>query len=139
MEINEMVERAFNTATVKGWHDEGFEKLPLECHMLMVSEIAEASEEVRKGTMPFYFEMNGKMVEPFDLSLAAFTVAEGFKLDGTINQKVLKKPEGELIELADVMIRIGDYCGSRGWDLNAAVELKMKYNSTRSIRHGKLK
>lgn len=46
------------------------------------------------------------------------------------------KPEGELIELADVIIRIADYCGSREWDLNGAIREKLAYNSTRPFRHG---
>ena len=46
------------------------------------------------------------------------------------------KPEGELIELADAVIRIFDYAGAKGWDLEEAIKLKMTYNKTRSHRHG---
>ena len=47
-----------------------------------------------------------------------------------------EKPEGIPIELADVLIRIFDMCGKYGIDLEEAVRIKMKYNSTRPIRHG---
>lgn len=47
------------------------------------------------------------------------------------------KPQGELIELADAVVRIMDYCGYKGWDLESAIKLKMDYNETRPYRHGK--
>lgn len=40
------------------------------------------------------------------------------------------------LELADVLIRIFDYCGSRKIDLAACVVAKMEYNDTRPHRHG---
>lgn len=46
------------------------------------------------------------------------------------------KPDMLLEELADVLIRIADYCGHKNWDLNTAVALKMAYNKTRAFRHG---
>jgi NTP pyrophosphatase (non-canonical NTP hydrolase) len=41
-----------------------------------------------------------------------------------------------LDELADVIIRIADFCGHKDWDLNEALALKMAYNKTRPFRHG---
>src|SRR4051812_7852401 len=52
--LNELVLEAHKTASEKGWW-RGRERPPLEMHMLMVSEIAEATEEARKGTDPLYF------------------------------------------------------------------------------------
>ncbi|MFA5999466.1 MAG: hypothetical protein WC783_00595 [Candidatus Paceibacterota bacterium] len=46
------------------------------------------------------------------------------------------KPEGEAIELADTVIRIMDYFGYMGWNLEKAIELKTEFNKTRSKRHG---
>lgn len=46
------------------------------------------------------------------------------------------KPEGVTYEFADIVIRVADLCGSLGIDLQAAVEKKMAYNTTRSYRHG---
>jgi len=40
------------------------------------------------------------------------------------------------VELADTVIRILDYCGARGLDLEGAVMRKMEYNASRPIRHG---
>jgi NTP pyrophosphatase (non-canonical NTP hydrolase) len=39
-------------------------------------------------------------------------------------------------ELADVLIRIFDLCGSRDWNLEDAVRAKMDFNKTRPYRHG---
>lgn len=46
------------------------------------------------------------------------------------------KPCGIPIELADAVIRIAQYCGSTGIDLNNAVTVKIGYNRTRPHRHG---
>ena len=46
------------------------------------------------------------------------------------------KPEGIPIELADIVIRIMDYCARAGIDLEDAVQQKHRYNLTRPYRHG---
>lgn len=46
------------------------------------------------------------------------------------------KPEGEAVELADAVIRIADYFGAKGWDLEAIVKAKLEFNRTRPYRHG---
>ena len=40
-------------------------------------------------------------------------------------------------ELADCCIRIFDYCGARGIDLEKTLLKKIEYNKTRPYRHGK--
>lgn len=46
------------------------------------------------------------------------------------------KPEGLPSELADAVIRLGDYAGAMGIDLEAAVIEKAAYNKRRPQRHG---
>jgi NTP pyrophosphatase (non-canonical NTP hydrolase) len=46
------------------------------------------------------------------------------------------KPEGIPIELADVLIRIFDYCGECGIPLEIALRTKLDYNKSRPHRHG---
>lgn len=46
------------------------------------------------------------------------------------------KPEGIPIEFADIIIRVLDSCAYYGIDIDAALELKMRYNMTRPDRHG---
>ena len=86
--------------------------------MLMVSEIAEATEEARHSHPPVYVRREGQIID----DPALFVQGE--------------KPEGEAIELVDAMIRIADYFGSKGWNLEELLTLKINYNKTRSFRHG---
>lgn len=46
------------------------------------------------------------------------------------------KPCGVPIEMADLVIRIADFCGWANIDLEAAIAKKMEYNKTRPVRHG---
>lgn len=47
-----------------------------------------------------------------------------------------EKPEGIPIELADVIIRILDYCAYAGIDIDTAINEKHEYNKSRPYRHG---
>lgn len=46
------------------------------------------------------------------------------------------KPEGVPAELADVIIRVCEFCQHQGIDLEDAVKVKMEYNATRPYKHG---
>jgi NTP pyrophosphatase (non-canonical NTP hydrolase) len=70
------------------------------------AELSEALEEYRNGHKPNETYLNGE------------------------------KPEGIPTELADVVIRIMDYCGHTGIDLEKAITKKMEYNKTRPYKHG---
>ena len=56
------------------------------------------------------------------------------KINGDIPEG--KKPEGIPVELADCVIRIMDYCGKVGIDLEEAIRIKHEYNKTRPYKHG---
>lgn len=47
-----------------------------------------------------------------------------------------EKPCGEAIEVADCIIRLLDYAGYRGWDMEELIRVKVAYNATRGYRHG---
>lgn len=40
------------------------------------------------------------------------------------------------LELADVIIRVFDFCGARGIDLGTCIKEKMAYNDKRPMKHG---
>ncbi|MHA1287792.1 MAG: hypothetical protein ACTSPB_10360 [Candidatus Thorarchaeota archaeon] len=61
---------------------------------------------------------------------------EAFR-DGKPGATIIKgKPEGYIVELVDCMIRILDTLGHEGVDVDRIYQLKVKYNKTRSYRHG---
>lgn len=115
----------------KGWYEN--ERKPLEFHMLMVSEIAEASEEVRNKKPDLYFNSHNPNEGSTDIN-PQFNEDQMMKIFSRING--FAKPEGEAVEIADCLIRILDYAEYKGWNMEAIINLKMKYNETRSHRHG---
>lgn len=47
------------------------------------------------------------------------------------------KPEGIAVEMADCIIRILDWFGHEGLDVDAIIREKMEYNRGRPYKHGK--
>jgi NTP pyrophosphatase (non-canonical NTP hydrolase) len=115
--ISELTERIYKNAISKGWYEEerSFGDIISLCH----AELSEALEEYRNGHKPndIYYSVSEKSVT-----------------NGKFENDL--KPEGIPIELADVVIRIMDYCGHVGIDLQSAIEIKMAYNESRSYKHG---
>ena len=123
-EIEKACKAAHKLAREKGWYET--ERKPAELMMLMVSEIAEAMEEVRNDKPKVYQKIPSAFVDGAGIEV----------LPGHFAWSDSLKPEGEAIELADLVIRLFDYCEYRGIDLGCAIELKMAYNAKRDHRHG---
>ena len=101
--LNELRDRAYNTACKHGWHDE---KLSDEHYLcLVISELMEAVQADRKGDYA-----GADMKDLFEDDLSA---GEDFKdlyeshLKGTVEE-----------ELADACIRLFDYAGVTEYDLD---------------------
>jgi len=109
MKIQDLVREAHQNALQHGWWDD--DRSVGECIALMHSELSEALEEYRDG----------------------YGVTDvRFEQDKEGNAK----PEGLVVELADVVIRIADFCGRHGLDLSNALGVKMEYNKLRPYKHG---
>lgn len=129
--LTALMNQAGASAAASGWHkdrpimedyaedisepteDEGkaYEKAVLHWRgmkiMLMVTELSEAIEELRKG----------------------YDADESYYGDKG-------KPEGVPSELADTIIRIMDFCYTEGIDIGSIVSEKLLFNATRGQRHG---
>ena len=114
MEIKQLIEDAHAQAIKSGWWVE--RRNIGELFMLMASEVTEAFEHYRNGYDPDEVFFMPVLVD-----------------DGNITAN---KPDGVPIELADVVIRIADFCGEYNIDLEKAIEMKMRFNAKRSKRHG---
>ena len=127
--IAELQERAYRQSADKGFHDneptEGRALLSLNAERiaLMHSELSEALEELRSGRQPNETYYSGVIEFP-----SAADLLDGVPLGG--------KPEGVPSELADVVIRILDFCGANKIDLEAIITEKLDYNATRTPMHG---
>lgn len=100
--------------------------------MLIVGEIAEAMEEHRAGR-PMVWHQCAWYGEPCNED----SVCDHLVGDGCDVGYRLEKPEGIAVEMADALIRILDWFGSEGLDVEAIVKEKHEYNKTRPYKHGK--
>lgn len=124
-EIKDIQATVHALAKEKGWHD--IEVSLVERIMLVVTELSEAVEEIRKNSPAIYQKAkseNPMVSELINLSPISPRWDEN------------KKPEGVAIELADAVIRVMDIFESQGWSLQDAIQIKHNYNKTRTYRHG---
>lgn len=107
--LEELIHESYHCAVEKGWWENPHEGVITEKLLLMVTEIAEATEEIRNGHEP---------------------------TEVYYNDAKPGKPEGFGIEIADLLIRTFDLCEHLGVDLEECLNVKMAYNRTRPHRHG---
>lgn len=103
-----------------GWWDEprSFGDIVALCH----SELPEALEEYRNGK-PMIYGCCGHCDKETQC-----------EVDGKPEHSC--KPEGIATEMVDCLIRILDWCGKEGVDVEAVLAQKHEYNRTRPYRHG---
>lgn len=106
--INQLCQESYENAKAHGFWAEGEARNKAEMLALMHSELSEALEELRHGHKPD---------EVYFLSTG--------------------KPEGVPIELADLLIRVFDFCAGFNVNLGQAILVKMEYNKKREQMHGR--
>lgn len=118
-------------AVAHGWWKEerSFPEIVALCH----SELSEALEEYRAGRpMEWHLceESGDKICAPKD---ADDCVSFGMEAACPYHSD---KPEGIAVEMIDCVIRILDWCGKEGVDVERILAEKHAYNKTRPYRHG---
>ena len=143
--ISQMILEVQRWAQDKGWRPD--DRDVLQEMMLIVTEAAEAVEAWREkgmaetlkytfiigttGTEVVYWQTDLPEPELTTRSGTPVVVSEYARVVG-----VVPKPLGVASEAADILVRLLDFCGENGIDLEAEYEKKMAYNRTRSYRHG---
>lgn len=128
MNLTEFAKEVHENAVTHGWWEKGvsFGEIIALCH----SELSEALQEYR-NKMPMEYKkctFDGNMCEKDNC--AAY---ETGSCDGEL---AFDKPEGTAVELADCILRILDYCGKEGIDIERILTEKHEYNKSRPYRHG---
>ena len=108
MDYNAWIREIHENAVAHGWWDE--KRTEDELMLLAVSEVSEALEEYRAG-------------KPMEYASAS-------------PDDPAEKPEGIAVEMIDCLIRILDWCGKEGVDVDEILTRKHEYNKTRPYRHG---
>ncbi len=124
--MKNLISQAHQVAKDKGFW-EGERNKP-EMLMLIVSEVAEALEALRKD---HYADKAAVELLSDDFFARGGTKEEYAEI---FRNNVKSSFEDEL---ADVAIRLFDLCGGLDIDLHNHIQLKMAYNSTREHKHGK--
>lgn len=124
--LNRFAEEVHNNAALHGWWNEprSFGDIIALCH----SELSEALEEFRNGKPAVYYMKKDRMS-------ASFGEADHNQVDSLCGIET-EKPEGIAVEMADCIIRILDWCGHEGVDIEAILQCKHQYNKTRPYKHG---
>ena len=126
--LNELAKEIHANAVAHGWWEEErrFGDIVALCH----SELSEALEEYRAGRPMVWYEclVSESSCEPGHYHYSVHC-CEGCGNKG-------EKPEGIAVEMADCIIRILDWCGKEGVNIDAILREKMEYNKTRPYRHG---
>lgn len=139
-QIDKLMLRAHQNAVDKGWWDDP--KTFGELISLIHSELSEALEEFRNNREINETYYSGKIEIQNRSATTVECVGTSVIKNGNIpmpgRSEVIHcgKPEGVPSELADAVIRIFDMCAAYEIDLVEAIEEKMKYNETRSHKHG---
>lgn len=126
--LNEWAAEIHENAVAHGWWDEerSFGDIVALCH----SELSEALEEYRKRRPMVY-------CEGIETNAACSDTGEnacsGTECLACFNGR---KPEGVAVEVLDCVIRILDWCGKEGVDVDKLLAAKHEYNKGRPYRHG---
>lgn len=131
MNLNAWAKEIHENAVAHGWWE--MERELPEILMLIVSELSEALEEARAGR-PMVWHECLTTKQPCLSNSEDCSCWNGVFCE---IDDAAAKPEGIAIEVIDALIRILDWCGKEGLDVDALVRKKHEYNKSRPYKHGK--
>ena len=122
LDLNKFAQEVHDNAVDHGWWEEErkFPEIVALCH----SELSEALEEYRAGN---------RVRPERETPMLYYSGKNAVALQETLD---CKKPEGMAVEMADCIIRILDWCGKEGIDIEAILRAKHEYNKGRTYKHG---
>lgn len=123
MTINELTKEIHDNALAHGWWDNprSFGEIIALCH----SELSEALEGDRNGDANVYHDCTMPLEKQDGSCVGDCEYCSG------------GKPEGVAVEMADCIIRILDWAGQVGVDMEQIILAKHEYNKGRPYKHGK--
>lgn len=125
--FEQMTREVHEVNEVNGWFEQ--DRPVMTGHMLLVTEVAEASEAWRQWGLDDATESRPE-------SHGRWCKAHGWSGPCPGVDCPLPKPEGVGSEYADVLIRLLDQCERDGVDLVYEFGRKLEYNATRGRFHG---
>lgn len=132
MTLTEYIDKAHTNATEKGFH-KGFKDL-------LDSIVTHTILEDKKKAKLLKYIVRVEMIK--DLGLLTSEIGEAVEFART-QKNIVEVPDKENWkesieeEVADIFIRLCDFCGKHDIDLEYYVNKKMEYNSKREQLHGK--
>ena len=125
--LNDLRDEAYECSKAHGFYEDGPPDFGMRV-ALIHSELSEALEDFRDGHKPneVWYLHNGEKTDKVSHST-----------EDKPNTYVPHKPCGIPSEMADVIIRVLDFCGANGIDIEGAVRQKMHYNESRPHKHGR--
>jgi len=138
--LQDLASAIYRINDANGWF-EGPERSIGDELMLIVGEVAEAHEEDRKGNGPRhrYYTYKFPATSGYGVEIAGGEIRyflRGEEIPWSTIPPEYAKPEGIPSEMADIVIRVLDFCHRHQINLEEVLLEKLAYNQTRGYRHG---
>lgn len=135
--LNELAKEIHENAVAHGWWDEP--RNLLEIVALCHSELSEAVEEYRAGRPDEWRACTAPELSCDCMSKDGSHICTLLDELGEMEvcYDMSKKPEGVAVEMVDCIIRILDWFGKEGLDVDRIIREKHEYNKGRPYKHGK--
>lgn len=140
--LSDIVKDSHENSAAHGFYDneETIETVPSKL-ALIHSEVSEALESYRDPESDNLVKVPESVLEMLIEAAAKSDNDHDIVVTSNARQLLEKwrnKPRGLDIELADIIIRVADFAGWKGIDLEAAIAKKHAYNVTRPHKHGRV-